>query len=104
MTILQDECKPTRDAARRLAEAVEKQREAKPDCTHPTDQIMDRPDKSYCRKCGQDVPPLMRETIDASAPDPNAEAWRRPSGRVPLVSDGTNWHRKSVFPVFPSGE
>lgn len=29
-------------------------------CKHPNDQIIDRPDRSYCRKCGQDVAPPQK--------------------------------------------
>lgn len=31
-------------------------------CKHPPDQIRDLPDRSYCKKCQQDVPPLMRKS------------------------------------------
>ncbi len=54
---------------REVRRAVAEHKE--PDCTHPTDQIMDHPDKSYCRKCGQNVPPLMRDSPKSG--------WRHPS-------------------------
>ena len=61
-----------------------------PECDHPTNQIMDRPDKSYCRKCGQDVAPLMRD-------EPAKLIVDRENDRV-------IWDRGSPFSVFPSGE
>ena len=66
----------------KVREALAQQQE--PECDHPTDQIMDRPDKSYCRKCGQDVPPYQK--WDSAQMD-----WM---GRT----------KKSIFPVFPSSE
>jgi hypothetical protein len=45
--------------AKKVTEALAQQ--SKNQCTHPTDKIIDRPDRSYCRACGEDVPKLMRD-------------------------------------------
>ena len=84
---------------RKVRRAVAEHKE--PDCTHPTDQIMDRPDKSYCRKCGQDVPQLMRKVSEFRE---YCKDLGYPCQEVPLGSPQTARDRKSVFPVFPSAD
>ena len=32
-------------------------------CTHPTEHIRDLPSGSVCKKCGESVPPLMRDKM-----------------------------------------
>ena len=43
-----------------VVDALAHQR-AEQTCTHPTEHIRDLPDGSVCRKCGEGVPPLMRD-------------------------------------------
>lgn len=92
---------------RQVREALAQQQE--PECDHPTKDIIDRPDKSYCRKCGQDVAPLMRDGAVAKAEDRD---WIEPKDgkliwhRQKNFTVGMDWMgrtKKSVFPVFPSG-
>lgn len=91
------------------------QRQQAQECTHPTDQIIDLPTRSYCRKCGEDVLPLARCTavkvqkvqgVDWGQGDVAVEF------KIEIGEDGepkmTNFKKaepsKSIFPLFPSAE
>lgn len=78
------------DVLRRMREAMTaKQQEA---CTHPTEHIRDLPTGSVCRKCGESVAPLMRDSAPSSVVRNHRTSGMDWMGRT----------KKSVFPMFPS--
>lgn len=105
-----------------FTEALAQQREAEK-CKHPTEAIRDLPDRSYCRKCNQDVPPPGRYD-DGSGPGQNkmtltleefSERFVGPNyartqehielEAKPPYETTIDWMgriKKSIFPVFPS--